>query len=192
MDIIETTSVPAHPEPSVRPVEQTDAEAVTAYLARNVEFHREWSPIPPADFLTVDYQRRRLVAWDELRRLGREYRFGIFVDEQGAPEARLIGLVSMVVERGSFMNGRFGYSIDGEYTGRGVMTAALRELMRFGFFELGLHRLEANIMPRNVRSRRVLEKCGFAKVGYSPRMLFINGAWEDHEMYAIVVDDFRA
>lgn len=183
----ETTTSPHFYARRVRAITPDDAAAVASYLHRNEEFHREWSPIPPDGFFTVDYQHRRLIAWDELRRQGSEYRFGIFVD---APDELLVGLVSIRVERGSYMNGRFGYSVDGQYTGRGIMTASLKELMRYSFDTLGLHRLEANIMPRNIRSRRVLEKCGFTKIGFSPKMLLINGAWEDHEHYMILVDDF--
>ena len=183
--------MPAGSAHRVRSIEPDDVEAVTEYLARNIEFHREWSPIMPSEFFTVEYQRRRLEMWAEMRRQGTEYRFGIFIDDPERGEAdRLIGLISLRVERGSFMNGRFGYSVDGQYTGRGIMTSTLRALMRYGFFQLGLHRLEANIMPRNVRSRRVLEKCGFTKFGFSPKMLLINGVWEDHDLYMILVDDF--
>jgi ribosomal-protein-alanine N-acetyltransferase len=190
MSMSETSSNFSETSPSsfVRPIGTEDAIVVADYLHRNEEFHREWSPIPPHGFFTPEYQLRRLTAWAELRRQGKEYRFGIFL---GDSDETLIGLVSLAVERGAFMNGRFGYSVDSQYTGRGIMTASLRELMRQGFQELGLHRMEANIMPRNVRSRRVLEKCGFTRIGYSPKMLYINGAWEDHEMYMILVDDYK-
>src|SRR3954466_8056587 len=105
MSMSETTPAGQAAVGRVRPVEPEDAVAVTEYLSRNDEFHREWSPIPPAGFFTVDYQLRRLMAWAELRRQGREYRFGIFVDH---PPEHLVGLVSLAVERGSYMNGRFG------------------------------------------------------------------------------------
>jgi len=88
------------------------------------------------------------------------------------------------VEYAAFMNGRLGYSVDGEYTGRGIATDNIQSVCRFAFKRLRLHRLEANVMPRNAASKRVLEKCGFAKIGFSPKMIQINGVWEDHEMYA--------
>ena len=60
------------------------------------------------------------------------------------------------------------------------MTQAVQTVTDFGFGELGLHRIEGNVMPRNRASLRVLEKCGFQKEGISPRYLKINGVWEDH------------
>lgn len=174
----------------MRLISPEDAESLTAYYVRNMEFHREWSPIAPPGYYTVDFQRSRLETYMELNRQEQEYRFGIFVQqEQGQ---LLIGTISLTgIVRGAFHNGRFGYSIDGAYERKGIMTNALKEVMRFGFHQLGLHRLEANFMPHNAASRRVLQKCGFSQIGYSPRMLRINGDWRDHEMYMILVDDFK-
>lgn len=53
-------------------------------------------------------------------------------------------------------------------------------VMDYGFRELGLRRIGANVMPRNRRSLRVLEKNGFENEGLSKYYLRINGVWEDH------------
>lgn len=175
----------------LRPLEVSDAAAVTDYLLRNREPHGPWSPIPPVGFFTEEFQRNRLAISCELRAGGYEYRFGIFVAASGGgPHSLLAGVINLnAIERGVFLNGRFGYSVDTAHGGRGLMTMSLAAVAGFAFGELGLHRLEANIMPRNAASRRVLEKCGFSRVGYSPRMLMINGVWEDHEMWARLADD---
>lgn len=178
-------SVPGH---KVRFFVLADADELAAYYLRNEEFHREWSPIQPPVFFSAEFQRERLRMANHLRDEGREYRFGIFAEQ---PYGKVIGTISLsAVERGVFQNGRLGYSVDAGYERRGVMTSSLREVMRFAFKELNLHRLEANLMPRNIASRRVMEKCGFTKVGFSPKMVMINGVWEDHDMYMMLVDDF--
>ncbi len=175
---------------AVRLFTPDDAGALAAYYVRNREFHRDSSPIAPAPFYTPEYQRQRLEAVMELLRQEREYRFGIFTPQDDGE--LLIGTITLTaVERGAFSNGRFGYSIDGDHRNRGITTASLRQVMTFAFDSLGLHRLEANIMPHNVASRRVLEKCGFSRIGYAPKMLMIAGEWRDHEMYMILVDDFQ-
>ena len=46
-------------------------------------------------------------------------------------------------------------------------------------------------MPRNARSKRVVEKCGFRLEGLALRYLKINGVWEDHNLYAMTVEDWR-
>ena len=60
------------------------------------------------------------------------------------------------------------------------MTAAVGMVVRYAFAEAGLHRVEANVMPRNRPSLRVLEKNGFINEGLSRCYLNINGVWEDH------------
>ena len=66
------------------------------------------------------------------------------------------------------------------------MRAGLRAAIREAFGALGLHRLEANIQPRNVASIALVRACGFALEGFSPRYLKIGGRWRDHERWAIL------
>ena len=66
--------------------------------------------------------------------------------------------------------------------------AAYRVLQR-GFGDLGLRRIEANIMPANTASKAVIAKCGFRLEGVSPRYLQIAGVWADHERYAITAEE---
>ena len=72
----------------------------------------------------------------------------------------------------------------GDHAGHGYITEALRALVfDIAFGPLGLHRVEANVMPRNNRSIRVLEKLGFVQEGLARDYLRINGRWENHIHY---------
>ena len=71
------------------------------------------------------------------------------------------------------------------------MSTALSGAMRFAFDELKLHRLEAACMPHNRGSIRVLEHNGFQREGLARRYLKIDGIWQDHLLYATLVDDPR-
>jgi [ribosomal protein S5]-alanine N-acetyltransferase len=53
-----------------------------------------------------------------------------------------------------------------------------------------LHRVEAAIVPRNFRSRRVVEKVGMREEGLSERFLQIRGVWEDHARYAMTSEEW--
>ncbi len=159
-----------------------DCDVLLDYLVRKRAYHMPWSPLVTDAFFTARSVRERMEAYRERRGRGEEYRFVI---EDPAVTGTMIGSITLTaVERGPFCNGRLGYSMDEGYTGRGIMTAAIGDVVRRAFDDLGLHRLEANIMPRNVGSRHVLERNGFMRVGFSPMYLQINGAWEDHEHFA--------
>jgi ribosomal-protein-alanine N-acetyltransferase len=69
------------------------------------------------------------------------------------------------------------------------MTDSVNVLVRFAFDALKLHRVEAACIPDNARSIRVLEKAGFQREGLLRSYLRINGSWQDHYLYARIVDD---
>ena len=72
---------------------------------------------------------------------------------------------------------------------RGVATAAVALLVAHGFGPVGLHRIEATIAPENVASQRVVEHLRFRLEGNLERYLDINGAWRDHLLYALTVEE---
>jgi len=69
------------------------------------------------------------------------------------------------------------------------MTEGLRCLLPFAFGRLALHRVEAACLPRNEASRRLLDRIGFREEGFARQYLRIDGAWQDHVLYALLGDD---
>ncbi|MDE0008639.1 MAG: GNAT family N-acetyltransferase, partial [Gammaproteobacteria bacterium] len=92
------------------------------------------------------------------------------------------------VVRGSFLSASLGYYLGSRFVGNGYMVEALTLVKQHAFRRLGLHRIEANIQPDNIRSLNLVKRCGFVREGISPAYLFINGAWRDHERWAAVDD----
>jgi ribosomal-protein-alanine N-acetyltransferase len=69
------------------------------------------------------------------------------------------------------------------------MTAAVRAVIPFALGSLKLHRIEAACIPANVASVHLLEKTGFKREGFARQYLCIDGAWQDHLLYARLKDD---
>ncbi len=109
------------------------------------------------------------------------------------PVDRLIGRVALAnVVLGSWRNATLGYWIDQASNSRGHATEAVLLALAFAFDDLSLHRVQPAVMPRNTRSIRVVEKCGFRDEGLALRYLQINGVWEDHRIFAMTAEDWRA
>ena len=86
--------------------------------------------------------------------------------------------------------GEIGYVINPEYRGRGIAAEAVREVMRFGFEELGLNRIEAKFMEHNTASLRVMEKVGMTFEGFHRKAMKIKGRYETVGYSAILRDEF--
>ena len=87
---------------------------------------------------------------------------------------------------GVFRSAYLGYHGMVRFARQGLMTEALVATAKYAFDDLGLHRLEANIQPDNLASITLVKRAGFQKEGYSPKYLFLNGAWRDHERWALL------
>lgn len=132
----------------------------------------------------------RCSARDRERELGTGYGFGIFVAHE-SDDLRFAGEINIsMIQRGPFQNAYVGYWIDERVAGNDYMPEALATVLRFAFEDLGLHRIQVAIIPRNQASRRVAEKLALRDEGVALRYLEIDGTWEDHVRYAITAEEW--
>lgn len=95
------------------------------------------------------------------------------------------------VTHGALRSAWIGYWVSSTVTGRGVATGALALGLDHCFSAVRLHRVEATVRPENLASRRVLSKVGFREEGLLQRYLDVDGAWRDHLLVAITVEEVR-
>lgn len=167
---------------------KNDIQKLLGFYERNIKFLEPWIPEYESGYYTYDYQIRKLEFEKKLREAGSEYRFNIFKKDD--PE-RIIGNIAVSnIIRGIFQSAFIGYSVDEKENGKGIATEAIKGIIEFSFCDLMLHRLEANVIPSNKASIRVLEKLNFTEEGYSKNYLKINGKWQDHLRFALINENY--
>ncbi|MFK0291196.1 GNAT family N-acetyltransferase [Streptomyces sp. NPDC090442] len=162
------------PRVGIRPFAADDREEFTALARQSADLHRPWLFPPATDEAYDDY----------LARLQEPLREGYLICEHHA--GRIAGYLTVNnIVHGAFRSGAIGYGAFAHAAGRGLMSEGLWLVLRHAFGPLGLHRLEANIQPPNKQSISLVERAGFRLEGFSPDFLFVDGAWRDHERWAI-------
>lgn len=170
-------------------LDRSDVGEVLDYYLRNRAFLAPWVPRKSPDFFTKRYQQQVLARDLAEAASGSKLPFWL----RRRVDGLLIGAaVFSNIIYGSFQSCFLGYNLDGERIGRGFMTEALQAALHYVFDTVGLHRVEANVMPRNRASVRLLRRLGFHYEGYAARYLEISGAWEDHIRMALLANEFSA
>jgi [ribosomal protein S5]-alanine N-acetyltransferase len=175
---------------AIRPLSLDDVDEFTAAVAANRSHTEPWEPIRTESHYTragqAETLRRDMEAWE----LGSGYAFAVLDRDAGD---RIIGRIALGnVVHGAWRNATLGYWVAADAGGRGHATTAALLICEFAFEHAGLHRVQPAVIPRNIRSVRVVQKAGFRHEGRAVRYLCINGVWEDHDVYAMTEEEWRA
>ena len=166
------------------------AEALADFFRRNAQHLAPWDPPRPAGITEPEFWKAECERAVEDREDGAVVRWVLRL--RTAPE-RVIGRVNYTqIARGPFQSCMLGYAVDHAYEGRGLMREALEATVEHVFAVLKLHRIQANYVPHNARSGRLLERLGFLREGLAKDYLFIDGAWRDHVLTARLNPAFDA
>lgn len=100
-----------------------------------------------------------------------------------------IGLAGLILSNDKFRLGEIFYKLHPDFWGNGYATEIAKRLVKAGFEDFNLHKVEAGVATGNVKSIRVLEKAGMTREGSRRKILPIRGEWKDSYLYAIVESD---
>ena len=168
----------------LRPPRTGDVAEIRRLMRANQEHLKPWNPEPPPgeDPSSITEVSKTVLRHRREWKHGRGYVF--MVSERETP-ARFIGKLALSgIMRGAMNGAYLGYWMAADCQSRGLVTEAIRVMLDFAFGPAALHRVQAAIMPHNVRSLRVVEKLDFRREGYAERYLQIAGKWEDHVIFA--------
>ncbi|AKL68581.1 MULTISPECIES: GNAT family N-acetyltransferase [Streptomyces] len=167
----------------LRPFRLADGPEFTTHAHESRNLHRPWL-FPPTTTGEYESYATRLIEDGA--------RAGFLVCELAT--GAIAGFVNVNnIVHGAFQCGALGYGAFAHAAGRGLFREALGLVLGHAFAPaadggLGLHRLEANVQPGNTASIALVRGRGFRLEGLSPDFLYIDGAWRDHERWAITAE----
>lgn len=160
-----------------------DAPVLADLYRTGRDFLAPWMPVRGGSYLTAEGQRRSI---EEILELHEQ---GTAVPHVILDGSAVVGRVTLSnVSRASFQSCDLGYWVSEAHNGKGLATTAVREMVRLAFEELGLHRIQAGVLPGNVRSQAVLQRNGFERFGLARGYLRVGGAWRDHVLYQALAE----
>jgi ribosomal-protein-alanine N-acetyltransferase len=163
-------AIEMRPHLFVRPPTASDAAGFLRAVRRSRSLHRSWVT-PPSN--PSAYQAY-------LERLSTGTHEGFLVVDRATQQ--FVGVININnLIRGAFQGGFLGYYAFADFARQGLMRDGMQLVLHRAFTRLKLHRLEANVQPRNRAPIALVRSCGFVCEGYSWRYLKIAGRWCDHE-----------
>lgn len=112
--------------------------------------------------------------------------------ERADRRGRVIGDVYFTIMSVAHAAGRIGWTLHPEFTGNGYMTEAAGAILDVAFHDLGLHRVSAELDPRNEASAALCRRLGMREEARFLEDIWFKGAWGDTSIYAILDREWAA
>lgn len=163
----------------IRDFVRDDWESVHRYASdEQVTEYMEWGPNRKKD--TTQFIEQALLM--QLQKKRKDYEFAVVLRDT----SELIGGCGIHINQS---NGEIGYCFNPEYTGKGYATEAAQAVLKFGFNEVGLHRIYAKCRPQNTRSANLMKRLGMQQEGYLREHLWYKGKFHDSLLFSILVEE---
>lgn len=172
---------------TLRPIRLRDAAAWSRTRLRDRKHLEPWEPTGRGSWEARNHASNWPSLWSSLKAEARRGAMVPLVIEVDGSFGGQLTIGNIV--RGALRSAWIGYWVAEDLGGRGVATAALALGLDHCFETVGLHRVEATVRPENLASRAVLRKAGFRDEGVLRRYLDVDGAWRDHLLVAMTVEE---
>ncbi len=175
------------------PILETDRLVLRKMLKKDAADMYDYARRPEVtEYLLWEPHASQMYTYKYLSYLQSRYRAGDFYDWAivfGRNDKMIgtCGFTKLNVEQNS---AEIGYVLNPEYWGMGIAPEAAVAVMRYGFIELRLHRIEARYMIGNDKSRRVMEKVGMQFEGVSRDSMHVKGRYVSIGTCAILRGEF--
>ena len=167
----------------LRPLCESDASDLLVMFS-DPKF-MEFGTTPPWD--SIDDARAMINRDMEQMGLGKRLRLGV----ERVEDQSFLGICTLFNFSEECRSAEIGYGLNSSACGNGYMNEALVSLLTYGFSELELNRVEADIDPRNIASAKSLERIGFKKEVHLRESCVVNGALTDSALYGLLLGDWN-
>jgi [ribosomal protein S5]-alanine N-acetyltransferase len=151
----------------------TSSLEVTKYVPfpthKNLEDTRKF-----IDYILEQYQINKKLLW------------GIQLKET----QKFIGTIEFITFEPAHNKAEIAYVLSEDYWGKGIMSEAATEVIKFGFQTLNLTRIQARTFKENIGSQKVLEKVGMTFEGTLRKSMFLKGKYQDINIYSILKEEY--
>lgn len=107
-------------------------------------------------------------------------------------EQRVIGHMYLHLASAENLQGEIGWTLHPDFFGHGYATEASRALLDLTFDTMGLHRMRAELDPRNDASIALCRRLGMRHEATFRQDLWFKGEWADTGIYAILAEEWAA
>jgi RimJ/RimL family protein N-acetyltransferase len=101
-------------------------------------------------------------------------------------EGRVIGDVYFTIASVEHETAEIGWSLHPDFQGHGYMSEAARAVLAIAFEKIGVHRVKADLDPRNHASIALCKRLGMREEAYHVEDMWFKGEWADTGIYAIL------
>lgn len=165
---------------------QNHADSVRQFYKENAAFFAPYEPAYPENFFTTEYHSFLLGAQLKQFLHSEALRYYLF---EKTDTRRIIGCIAFShIRLGNERSCSISYKLAKSAQQKGYATEAARFLLQLVAMEFSIHRVEADILPDNLRSIRLAERLGFAFEGVAKSSHRIQGVWKDHVRYALILE----
>jgi ribosomal-protein-serine acetyltransferase len=168
----------------LRPFRRQDAELIYEAILESMDELIPWLQFCHPDY-SIGETRLWLSSRDKDWKAGTSYDFAIIDAESGA----FLGNCGLNQLNDESKMANLGYWVRTARAGRGIATAVVLLLAKFGFEELKLNRIEILVDVKNKRSQRVAEKTGAIMEGVLRNRLVIHGQVRDAVLFSLIPKD---
>lgn len=153
--------------------------------------HEIFSDPEVARYLAIPRQENRTETEQFLESIHHGYRTSSLYQWGVEHAGRVVGTCTLGGIDWKNRRAEIGFALARAAWGQGLMPDALAVLIAHAFDEMKLHRIEADVDPRNSSSLRLLERLGFQREGYLRERYFKDGEIQDSVIFGLLRQDHR-